>query len=208
MSLFRNIKKLFMGENPANKAMPFLQQIPGQVQPFYQPYINEGRRASEESQGIYSGMSNDPADFINRLMESYSPSRGFEFKRDQALQAARNASAAGGGLGTRYDQMRQAEIANALAGQDMYDWLDRTLGVQQAGLHGQELGAERGYNASTGYGDILGNSLASQATLGYQGSVEKNRMRNEFLKLLTSMGAGEKNVDGQNKFSMFGVPLW
>lgn len=195
------------GKNPAKAAQPYLQQIPGAVQPYYQPYINQGQQSGSAASGIYNQMSSDPTAFLNQLMSGYTPSQGYQFQADQAQKAASNAAAAGGYRGTSFDQMQQAELANALASQDMYKWLEQVLGVQGVGLGGQQHLADQGFQASTGYGDVLGNTLGAQGGLAYQGQAQKNKQNADFLQLLSSLGGAAFGA-ASNPMSLFGKELW
>lgn len=179
--------------NPARKAQPYLEQIPSATQPYYQPYIDQGQQAGGQAANVYSQMSQDPTAYLNQLLSSYTPSKGFQFQQEQALKAARNSAASGGFAGTQYDQMRQADLANSLASQDMYKWLENAMGAQQLGLGGQDRMAQRGYEASRGYGDILGSSLDQQANLAYRGQTDKNRMLADLWG--QALGAGAKYAD-------------
>lgn len=180
--------------NPAKAAQPYLNQIPGAVSPYYQPYIQQGQQAGSQAASVYERMSQDPTSFINQLMSSYSPSKGFQFQKDLALKEQRNTAAQGGFSGTQYDQMRQAELANSLANKDMYTWLNTVLGAQGAGLSGQQQLANQGFGASTSLGDIMGSNLAQQGALAFQGQ----NARNQQLSGLLGAGAGLAGMGATN----------
>jgi hypothetical protein len=164
------------GPNPADAAMGYLNQIPGAVQPYYQPFIESGRQAEGMTNPIYEQMSRSPGAFIEQLMQGYTPSRGYRFKQGEMERAMRNTAAHGGFVGTPYNQQQQAELTQGLLSEDMQQFLQNLLGAQQMGLGGQERRINRGYEASTGYGDILGSNLGAQAGLGYQGQAGQNQM--------------------------------
>lgn len=161
--------------NPANSAMPYLNQIPGAVGEYYKPFINEGALASGVSNPVYNRMTENPTDFIDAIMRSYSPSEGYKFKEKYLTQAARNAAAQGGFAGTPTSQLEQADLVRGLLGEDMQQYLANILGVQQQGLQGQENRIGRGFQAGLGYGDILGSNLGQQAGLAFQGQSQLNQ---------------------------------
>lgn len=180
--------KFMQGKDPAKEAMPYLDQIPGQVQPYYQPYIDQGQEAGQQAGNVYQQMAQDPTSFYAKLMSSYSPSEGFQYQKNQLNRSMGNTAAAGGFSGTVYDQRSRAEMLNALMSKDKYDWLERIMGLQGRGLEGQQHQADIGYNASTGYGDILGNLYNAKAGLQFQGAQAKNQQRSDLLKSLISLG--------------------
>lgn len=181
------------GKNPADKAMPYLSQIPGAVQPYYQPYIDRGQTAGQYAGQTYDRMANDPMQYLQELMNGYTTGAGFNKKKEDLLGVARNAAAGGGYAGLPFDQEQQTTLVNALMNDDMQQWLQNVLGIQGTGLMGQQHQADQGYNASTGYGDILGGSLNQMGGLAFQGQQQRNQdkagLRNTIAALLGG-GAG------------------
>jgi hypothetical protein len=170
------------GKNPAEKAMPYLEQIGPMAQEHYNPYIQQGQQYGESLGNAYSNMAANPADFINQLMGQYTPSEGFKTKQDMMSKAMRNTSAAGGYIGTEADQIRQAQLVQGLLGEDMQNWLSNVLGVQGQGLAGQQGLYNLGYDATQHLTDALGGQLASQGTLAFQGQQQKNQWKSDLLK--------------------------
>jgi hypothetical protein len=184
------------GGNPADAGMGYLNQIPGAVQPYYQPFIESGRQAESMTNPIYERMSRSPGAFIEELMQGYTPSRGYRFKQEQMERSMRNDASHGGFVGTPYSQQQQGELTQGLLSQDMQEFLANLLGVQGSGLAGQESRIERGHRASTGYGDIVGSNLAQQGFLASQGRAQQMSMdqarsnaRRQFLSNLIGSGA-------------------
>ena len=93
--------KMFGGhqQNPADKAMPYLNQIPGQVQPYYQPYQEAGKSSLADLQQRYKQMLENPGEIYNKLGEGYKQSPGYENTLRNAMAGANNAAALGGGGG-------------------------------------------------------------------------------------------------------------
>lgn len=185
MGLFRNLGRFLggatgvsglgpMGENPANVAMPYLNQISGVGKQYYDPYISEGRNASNISNPIYERMASDPTEFINALMRGYKPSEGYRYKEDRLGRAISNTAAAGGFRGTPFEQEQQGQMISGLLGEDMQQFLQNILGVQGAGLQGEENRIGRGFQASGNLADYIGSNLGQQAGLAYQGQAGQN----------------------------------
>lgn len=155
--------------NPANSAMPYLNQIPGIGRQNLDPFIQRGQQAEGRAPAVYDQMYNEahnmpdlyqnnfpqeygsmaknPTEFLDNIMKSYKPSEGYKYKQGKLLGAARNSAASGGFAGTQYDQDQQANMVNGILGGDMQEFLNNILGIQGQGLQGQErqlAGRERG----------------------------------------------------------------
>lgn len=177
------------GRNPADAAQGYLGQIPGAVNPYYQPYINAGQQSMGQTQGIYNQMTQNPNDYYNKIASGYKESPGYQFKLQQGLGAANNAAAAGGMAGSPEHQFQSAGIAEGFANQDFNDYLQNVLGINQTGLQGQENALGRGYNASTGYGDILGQLLGKQGQYAYAGQAGQNAQQGNNLSNILKLGS-------------------
>ncbi len=182
-------------QNPAQQAMPYLEQLQGIGQQAYDPYIQQGQQAQQQVNPLYESMSQDPSQFVNALMQNYSPSEGYKFKEREMNKAAQNSAASGGFAGTENDQMARADMIRGLLGGDMQQFLQNILGVQASGLQGQENRVGRGYESSGNRADYLGNALGAQAGAAFQGQAQKDEnslsKRNAFMSLLGSLaGAG------------------
>lgn len=179
----------FLGfKNPAKKAEPYLNQIAPMAKEQYNPYIQRGQEAGNQAYGQYQKMTEQPGNFLNDLLAGYTPSKGFDFKKDQSLQAMRNSAAAGGFAGGEYDQGRQAELANSLASQDMYEWLDRVLGQHSQSLQGLGNLQQQGFQGAGALTDVLGQTLGNQGQLAFQGQHAKNQGIMDIGKILASLG--------------------
>jgi len=155
--------------DPYKAGAPYLNQIPGMGREYYKPFVDEGAAVRPGLKSQYESMMSNPAELINAMMGKYQQSPGYEFRKNQQLEAARNAAAAGGFAGTPFDAQRQMELVDAIAGQDIGSWLDRALGVQNRGVGGLEGIASRGFQASTGLGDYLGSAMGQQASAAMGG---------------------------------------
>ena len=51
--------------NPANSAMPYLNQIPGIGHQYFDPYVQQGQQVAPNLQAQYGQLTNDPTGFYN-----------------------------------------------------------------------------------------------------------------------------------------------
>ena len=195
------LSKLFGGgggnSNPMDAANQYLNQIPGVAHQGYDPYVNEGRDASGKTKGQYEDLMNDPTGFINKLMESYKPSEGYQFQKDQLTKEMGNTAAAGGIAGTNYDQMNQAAGVQGLLSKDMQQFLQNAFGAFNTGLQGEEGIASRGFDASGKLTDALGGALNQQGGLAFQNAQQKNKDKNGLWSMFgKALGAGAGGLLG------------
>ncbi len=176
------LSKLFGGggenANPMNDANQYLNQIPGVAHQGYDDYINQGKDASGKTKTAYEDMMNDPTGFINKLMEGYKPSEGYQFQKEQLTKELGNTAAAGGVAGTPMDQMNQGQGVQKLLSGDMQQFLQNVLGRYDKGLEGEEGVATRGYDASGKLTDALGGALNQQGGLAFQNAQANNAQNN------------------------------
>lgn len=171
--------------NPANAANQYLNQIPAQMLPYFQPYMNQGQQAGQQLTGQYNQMTQNPQEFFKNISGGYKESPGYQFKLQQALNAGNNAAAAGGMLGTPQHQQQNMGVAEGLANQDYQDYLNHILGIFGQGQQGQQGLQEQGFRAGTGYGENIGNILGQQAQYAFGGQ------------------AGQNAAQGQNRSNLF-----
>lgn len=176
--------------NPANKAMPYLQQVPGTVTPYYQPYIDTGNQASSILQNQYSNLVNNPGGTLNTIGQSFNQSPGYQFQLQQALYGANNAQAAGGMAGSPQNVQQNESLANNLANQDYYNWLNHALGLYGQGLSGEQSLYNTGYGASDALAKELSRNLYSEAGLQYSGQANKNMAESSLFGGLAGDAAG------------------
>ena len=177
--------------NPANAAMPYLNQIPDMEKGYYNPFINRGNDAYNQFNPVLNNMTTDPAGFLESMMKGYEPSRGFQLQKDQMLKAAGNTAAAGGMRGSLNDIQDEARITDMLMGNDMQQWLKNVMGIQDTGLQGQQHLYDTGFNATQNLTGDLSNVLGTQAQLAFQGQREKNKSNSDMWSGLGKLaGAG------------------
>lgn len=155
----------------------YLDQIPGVLDKSYGGYMGRGERAGGILEDEFGNMTQDPEGRINKLMQNYRSTPGFQQKLRGALDAAGNTAAAGGRVGTIGDIKNQAGIENQLLGQDMQQWLDNVLGVKRTGLAGEQGLYGAGLGATQAYTGDMTN---------YYGQKERGRLadRKENMELL------------------------
>lgn len=166
---------LFGGnKNPADKANPYLDRIPGEAGKYYDPYIGAGKGALDVLPGQYSGLLNDPGGKMNDIGASYKQSPGFQFALEQALGAGNRSAAAGGMAGSPMNQQMNMQTATDMASQDYNDWMKMALGLYGEGLGGEQGLAQLGQQSAQSKSDLIAQALAQQAAYQYQGQAAKN----------------------------------
>lgn len=161
-------------KNPAGAASPYLDQARRDLPQYYQPYIQAGQDQLPSLEQGYSSMT-DPNAFLKQIGSGYQASPGYEWMKNQGLQATQNAAAAGGMLGSLQHERESAEMVTGLANQDFYNYLQKALGTYGAGLQGKQGLYDTSFGASTGLGENLSSLLGAQAGLGYEGQNAQNQ---------------------------------
>jgi hypothetical protein len=161
--------------NPADSANKYFKQIPGQIKPYYQPYINMGRQTMPGLQQQYTQLMNNPQGLYNQLSQGYTKSPGYDFRMQQGQQAIGNAQAAGGMSGTSQHQMLGGQLAQKMAGDDFQNYLSSVLGMYGSGLSGMTGLNQMGYNASNELANSLAGILGTQGQFAYAGQAGENQ---------------------------------
>ena len=125
------------GKNPADAAMPYLEQIPGKTEGYLGSYSDTGKQSNQLLQDALQGLLTDPQGFLNDIMGGYQPSSGYEAKKKELLGQASNTAAAGGFTGTDSDVRNQLGITDELMSKDMQDYLNNVLGIFKTGMTGE-----------------------------------------------------------------------
>ena len=200
-NFFDEIDSFFGGKstmpNPADAAMPYLNQVPGTIKPYYDPYISAGQGALGTLQGQYSQLVNDPGSLMRMLGSGFQQSPGYQFQYNQGKNAVDNAAASGGFLGTEQHQQNAGAMASNLANKDFYDYFNNAKDLYGRGLSGYEGINQMGYNASDTLASSLGANLMNQGQLAYQGQQSENEAQQagmqNLLSLLGGLGGGIAN---------------
>lgn len=176
------------GKNPADAGMGYLNQIPGTLKPYYNSYINAGKDAMGTLQGQYGQLINDPGAVMNRIGGGFQQSPGYQFQVGQATNAANNAAAAGGYVGSPQAQQMMAQNIGGLANQDYYNYLNHGMSMYGQGLGGMSHINDMGFDASNQLAQMLGQNLQNQAGLAYQGQNYQNQQQNGLWNALGGLG--------------------
>lgn len=176
------LSKMFKGgggSNPADAAMPYINQIPGTAKQELNPYIQRGQTAYDVMSPQWQKMAQDPTAFLDEIMKGYAPSEAYKTHRDEAMRAAGNTAAAGGMRGSSQDTMGESRLVDSLLGEDMQQWLNNVLGLQKQGLEGEKGLYDTGFEGSKALESDLVNSLAQQGNLAYAGQAERNKSKSD-----------------------------
>jgi hypothetical protein len=171
------LSKLFGGgsKNPADAAMPYFNQIPGQTNPYQQPFFEAGKNAIPSLQNQYTSLLNNPGGKLNEIGQNYQQSPGFKFAMEQALGAMGRNQAANGMAGSAQHDQYGMELATNLANQDYNNWLGQATGLYNQGLGGQQDMMHQGQQAGSNMANMIAQALAQQGNLAYQGQAQKNQ---------------------------------
>ena len=162
--------------NPADAGMPYLNEIPGTVTPYYNPYINLGKGAARISAPVYYQQVTNPQGYYNNIMSGYSQSPAEQYNQQQLLAQQAGTAAAGGFSGTPYDQQQQAATTNGLLAQDQQQYYNNVTGAQNQGLNAGMHYYDTGYQASNTLAQLLGANLAAQSGMAYSGAAFQDQM--------------------------------
>lgn len=125
-----------------------LQQLPGILKPYFEPYVQAGQQSLGGLQQQLTGLLQDPGALMQSLGAGYRTSPGMQQSMMQATEAANRAAAARGQLGSPAEQQALARQIYGLGEQDYQDYLSRVLGLYGTGLSGltglTQLGAQMG----------------------------------------------------------------
>lgn len=189
------------GKNPADSAMPYLNQIPGQTQQYQQPWFQAGKNMIPGLTDQYNQLMNDPSKRLNDIGAGYKESPGFKFAMQQALQGGNHAAAAGGMAGSPQHEQQNMQLANDIASQDYNKWLDNALGLYGQGLSGGQTMSNQGQQAGQNIADMIAQTLAQQANLSFQGQAQKNQNQSD---LFGNIAKGVGSLAAFNPWGVFG----
>lgn len=164
-----------------------LEQIPEEMKPYYEPYIQAGTQSLGSLQEQLSRMTQDPSALMAQLGAGYQQSPGYQFSVDQAIEAANRAAAAGGQLGAPGVQAAVGQQVQGMAQQDFGDYLNRILGLYGGGVSGltglSGLGAQEG----AGLAENLARARMSEAGLGQAEAQTQAQGQGQMISGLASM---------------------
>ena len=142
-----------------------LQQIPGTITPYFQPYIQAGEQSLGGLQQQLTGLLQDPGALMQSLGAGYRTSPGMQQSMMQATEAANRAAAAGGQLGSPAEQQALAKQIYGMGEKDYGDYLNRVLGLYGTGVSGLSGLTQLGAGMGRGLAEDLAQVRMSQAGL-------------------------------------------
>lgn len=191
MSVFGDIGNFLWGGNDAaNQAGSYYNQIPDILKQYLKPYADRGNAVYPQLQEQYDQLVNHPGDLLNKLGQSYQESPGYQFQLNQALNAGNRASAAKGMLGSPMQQQQSQQTASQFANQDFNNYLSHALGLYGQGLTGKQNIYNMGFGASNNLGENLSNALMSQGNLAYSNGMNQNQSNQQLLGMLLGFAGG------------------
>ncbi len=204
-SIIGGLSGLFGGhKNPAKTANDTLDTIPGQTKPYYQPYMDAGSDSLKTLKEQYDRLTNDPGGLYSDLGKGYKESPGYQFKLHEALGASQNASAAGGMLGTPYDQGQATRTANDVASQDFNDYIKNIMGLYGEGLTGNKDLEHQGFDANTGFANLLSQITGQKAHNDFEGQAGENRGKAQsWSDIVSGIGSAATGYQDQNTRQKF-----
>ena len=142
-----------------------LQQIPGTITPYFQPYIQAGEESLGGLQQQLAGLLQDPGALMQSLGAGYRTSPGMQQSMMQATEAANRAAAARGQLGSPAEQQALAKQIYGMGEQDYGDYLNRVLGLYGTGVSGLTGLTQLGAGMGRGLAEDLAQAAMSRAGL-------------------------------------------
>jgi hypothetical protein len=189
------------GKNPADAAMPYLNQIPGQTQQYQQPWFDAGKNMIPGLSDQYNQLMNDPSKRLNEIGAGYKESPGFKFAMQQALQGSGHAAAAGGMAGSPQHEQQNMQLSNDIASKDYNDYMQNALGMYGMGLNGGQNMSNQGQQSGQSMADMIAQTLAQQGNLAFQGQAQKNKNQSD---MWGNIFKGAGSLAAFNPWGMFG----
>jgi len=164
---------LFGGRGGQNNAGGMLDEIPGMVSPYFNPYIERGNQIGGTLQDQLNQLMKNPGALEAMMGKGYQKSPGYDFNLGEAQKAGAQASAAGGMAGSPAHQQFAAQTASNFANNDYNNYMGRVIG-----LYGQCLGGAQGMY---GTGAQMGSQLAQLLAMNQmnKASLENQRAQQE-----------------------------
>ena len=197
--------------DPYKDYMKQYQDWVNKAQNVQNPFVNAGTGAIGDYQKWLSGMQ-DPSKFINNMMGQYQESPWAKYQQNQAMHAGQNAASAGGLIGSTPYMQQAQQSAHDISGQDMGNWMQNVLGINNQYGQGQNNLINYGSNAANALTNLYGQSARDMGEAAYGKRLGKNQdfwnMINGGINMFTNgilsnggMGGGG---GGMNIASLFG----
>jgi hypothetical protein len=180
----------WMFPDAGEKAGKTLGEIPSQIKPYYDDYINRGKNIGGDYEDMSREMMMHPDDFINRMGQGYQKSPGYDWNLKQGEAAIGNANAAGGMAGTPQHEQQNAEMATGLASQDYQKYMDRIMQGFGMGQQGASDIYGTGAKMSGSLADNIAQVLSGQAGMQYADQQSKNARTGKILDFGAKLAGG------------------
>ena len=193
------LSNIFGHRNPEREANNYLNQIPGETKPYYDPYINAGKENLGKLNDYYSQLRDNPGEVFNQLGAGYKQSPGYAATLREALSGANNAAAlgGGGGLGAYGHQQLAAGAAGDVANKDYEQYINHILGLNTQGTQGQQHLEDQGYGAGTDYASMLASLRNAQGTNAANAAGAQNqRSSQNWGNLFSALGGAASGYFG------------
>lgn len=163
--------------NPANAAMPYLNQIAPTAQANYNPYIQTGQNAMNQLYGQYSnlGTPQGAINTMNQFSNAYQPSAYNQYQTQNIDENNAQIAAASGQAGSPSEQVAVADQVNGITSADENQWLAMTMGLYNQGLQGLGGLNQEGFQANNYMTDDQIKALMAQSGLSYAGQANQNK---------------------------------
>lgn len=183
---------MFMGngENPANAAMPYYNQINQTNRNYLNPYAQAGMNSMHNLQGQYGNLMSNPGAMFNQIGQSYHQSPGFQFALHQAMMAGNNAAAAGGMAGSPQNTQQNMQLATNMGNQDYYNYMNHAMNMYGMGLQGEQGIMGQGANAAENAAGNISQGLSQEGAAAYYGQAGQNQAQGNDMSNIIS-GAGD-----------------
>lgn len=137
------------------------------------PFFQAGTGALGGFQSRLGQMS-DPTKFINSIMGQYQESPWAKMATQQAQNAGTNAAAASGMLGSTPYMQSSENTANAISNQDMQNWMNSVLGVNNQYMNGENSLIHGGENSADWMSRMDSGAARDMGNISYNQSQYRN----------------------------------
>lgn len=181
------------GTNPYEAAMDLysFEDMEALLNEYYGPYREAGLRALPTLEEQMMMLLYSPQ-AINQMMGStYTASPGYDYQMEQSMNAANQAAAAGGMLGTPSHQTQAMEQSQQIANQDYWQYVNHltNLYLQGLGIAGDI--NQMGYKASSTMASDLQRFMGAQMGLTAQSANWENQSSDFWSDMLgAAVGVG------------------
>ena len=180
------------GGNPYEAAMDqySYEDMQNMLMEYYGPWRDAGLKALPTLEEQYMMLLTNPAG-INQMMGStYQQSPGYDYQMQQSMNAANQAAAAGGMLGTPSHQNQAMTQSQNIANQDYWQYVNHLTGLYNQGLGVAGDVNKMGYNASSAIASDLARFMGAEMGLAGQSANYQNQMMNSLFGGVGSMLGG------------------